>query len=373
MNAERLHALADKLRAELDLGSPQALNELVEAVRNSVQDPSNAGHQQAASDSRRRVGEILADAPSNSFSPALRQSLEEMGIAHLLGEALQEHVEEILARNEITPSAAAEELSPIAEELLNLDAGVNQLRTGLEQFNIGAEELDPGEFEIGFLVPRREVDNNLKQLGKEFKELDGILGPFLEISTGARPNVPVRSISSSDFQVLLDSLPATAALLMTAVERLISAYDKILNIRLARQQLAENSASQETLESAAKDAEGMMKEEIEGLADTLVEDVSNQGRANELRIEIRRSLNALANRIDAGYSIEVRAGELPEPEVEVDDEGEATETDKYAEVRKIVEEVLAGQRRLEFRNLTGEPILQLPEEANDNGDDAEGN
>jgi hypothetical protein len=61
------------------------------------------------------------DRPLNSFSPAWRQALEELGAAELLGERLRARIETIFERNEITPSAAADEIEPIAQRVKELD------------------------------------------------------------------------------------------------------------------------------------------------------------------------------------------------------------------------------------------------------------
>ena len=72
------------------------------------------------------------------------------------------------------------------------------------------------------------------------------------------------------------------------------------------------------------------------------------------------SLNALANRIDRGYNVEVRAGELPLPSDEGDENAEP-ESQEERDTREIVERVQAKQEGLKFSNATGQPILALPE------------
>lgn len=344
MNAERLHALANELKVELEQGSATLVQQLANGLQQAVQEPNQPSHQQSVSASRQKLIDMLEDAPSNRFSPAWRQALEELGVEDLVGRGLRTRIESIFARNEITLSAAAEQLAPIAKEIEGLNQALDQVRAGFGFFGVGAEELNPGDFEIGFLVPRRAVGEELEELGKEFGQIKRILGPLLELSTGGRPDVRVRSISSSEFQVFLESAPATALILATALERLISSYEKVMNIRLARQQLEENGASEETLSSAAGDAEEKMAKDIGELVEQLLTDAEGveSGRANELRKELKESLNALANRIDAGYSIEVRAGELPEP----DDEAAGEEDHQAAERRQVVEEVSAKQERL---------------------------
>lgn len=356
VNTERLHAIANAVEAEISAGSLTAVQELVTALRQAAQDP---GHQPAVSSLREQLGSQLRAAPSNGFSPAWREALTELGIADLLGESLLERVEEIFQRNEITLNTAADELQPYAERLAGLNEALERISGGFDYFQIGAEELAAGEFEVGFLIPREAVDADIGELGDEFVKIKRILGPFLELSTGTRPEIRVRSLSSSEFQVFLDSLPATALLLATTIERIISAYEKVMNIRLARQQLADAGASESTLRSVTEEADTKMAAEIEEFVEELLEqaDSLETGRANELRKELKDSLNSLANRIDRGYSLEVRAGELPQPE----EEPEGATADTQTELRETVAAVRAAQERIKFAELSGKPILELPE------------
>jgi hypothetical protein len=73
----------------------------------------------------------------------------------------------IVKRNEITPSAAAADLTPIAARLDALNTAIGQIRTGFESFIVGADGLERGDFEIGFLIPRPAVDDELQRLGKD--------------------------------------------------------------------------------------------------------------------------------------------------------------------------------------------------------------
>ena len=68
----------------------------------------------------------------------------------------------------------------------------------------------------------------------------------------------------------------------------------------------------------------------------------------------------LANRIDQGYGVEVRAGELLPPE----------DGDIPPEERQLVEDIRGMQKQLSSMNLTGQPVLQLPERSDDDEADS---
>jgi hypothetical protein len=370
VNAERLHAIAKALKDELDATQAVPLTQqLLQGLQSIDQQPGQPAPQQSVSEARAQLEARLAEAASNHHSPAWRNAVEELGVADLLGDRLGEQIEGIFDRNEITPAAAASELEPIATSLTRLDNALDQLLQGFDFFGIPAEELEPGEFEIGFLIPREAVEDELGELGLEFINVKRILGPFQELATGTREDLEVRSISSSAFQVFLQSAPAVALMFATALERLISSYEKVMNIRVAYQTLKESNVEQDALAAVEASAEKKIGEDINEMVEqTLAEaDDLEPARCNELRKELTDSLNALANRIDRGYSMEVRAGPLPEP----DDGEEEDESEDDKRLARIVEQVLAKQERLKFTNTSGAPILQLPEPTDSSATDPE--
>lgn len=114
--------------------------------------------------------------------------------------------------------------------------------------------------------------------------------------------------------------PAAAAIAI-GVERIIAAYEQLLEIRKLRTDLEEKGGGGDGLAGVEDHANEVMEEAITGAVEALVSRFSastDQGRTNELRIELTTTLNAVANRIDRGYNIEVRAGPIKEP-AEADD------------------------------------------------------
>lgn len=360
MNAERLHALAREVRDELDQGNvPKLMSDLVAALNEVVQQPQQAEPQQRLSDHRSQLRDALTTAPSNDFSPAWRQHLAELDLERLLGEQLLDQVEAVFSRNEITPAAAVDELQPLSQEVGRLQQDLEQLTDGLAGIGIGREQLAPGEFELGVLIPRGSVENQLGQLGGEFQQLSKILLPFYELATGSRPEPEVRAIASSDFSAFLTADPAVAACIAVAVERVIRLYKTILEIRTLRQGLVDQELPEEALEPIKAFVEARMEEGLDELANDLREEfrAEQDERGNELLQEIRGSLRAIANRIDEGFNFEVRHEPLPEPDGDEED-GEVTEGRPSPDYGDIVRGRLEGLR---WMNLSGKRILELPE------------
>ena len=212
----------------------------------------------------------------------------------------------------------------------------------------------------------------LEELGKEFVNLKKIIATFSEIAGENRPEVEVRSISSSEFQVFLDSAPAVAVLIATTIERLMKAYESFLTIKKLHQEMSDAGIPDEQLEPVSKRVSGNMKEEIRTIVEETLDEsgIKDEGRRNELRADLTIRVHELAERIDDGYDVGVRAGELPEPSEGDEEDGEPLD----AGTKEATEKVLDIQRSQEFLHVEGKSLLQLDpgepaELASDDGGD----
>lgn len=310
MNAERLHAIALSIRFDLDeTKTLDTLRALRDALQNQVGAPQEPTHQQAVSTNLQTLLAALDSAPSNAFPTTWLETLDELGFDGLLGTSLGDQVRAIFERNQITPSVAAEELDEFVTELAAHKTALDQLIEGMSHFEVGHEDLNPGEAELSILIPRLAVGERLRSLGLEFVDLEKLVGPFAELATGRRPEVRVRSIASSDYGVFLDIAPQAAAFMAVAVERVVALYKQLLEIRRLRQEMSDQGVTEDGLSGIDAHANELMSAGIEELADELADSTSvvDQHRSNELKIELRLSLNSIANKIDQGYSIDVRS------------------------------------------------------------------
>lgn len=358
MNCERLHKIALEMRRDLDqTTSENTLKQLVSALQNQVNQPQDPSHQQQVSTHRKTLQDALDTAPSNEFSPAWRQTLTELGADRLLGHALRQRVEEIFERNQITPSVALEELRAIHQDLQKLKESLDHVIAGFEQLGIGSEELQPGQCEVGVLIPRPSVDNMLNEFGQELREFDSIFGTFAEVATGSRPGFAIRSVSSTDLNIFLDMAPQIAACIAVAVERIVALYKNLLEIRKLRQELADHGVPDPNLSGISEYATTGMSDEIEKLIPELLDryyQKKDGGRRNELTIALRFALRKIAARIDKGYNIEIRAEPAPEQEQVAED---GTPSQKGAHIDAI----RSASKTLQFIKAEGDPILRLPE------------
>jgi hypothetical protein len=371
MNAERLHAVARAVKRDLDDMQVLAiLSRLRQGLEEQVNAPAEPGPQQQVSAARQELATALNAAPSNTWPAADQQLVEELGISDLLGSRLFQRIDEILARNEITPTVARDEIIPIHDRLAQVDQHLASLFSAFDFFSIGAEELPDADCELSFSIPRPAVRDELNALGDEFVALRRILGPFQELVLGSRPGVEVRSISSSDFGVYLLAAPAWAFGLAKAVQVIVDTYKSILEIRLHRHELSQIGVPDSALTTLDSHANTVMGERLATLTVELVSDVLpvheslDAGRRNELTIELGISLNKIANRIDRGYGIDVRApdvAEEPEPEEGVSPDPEELQRAEY--YRGIRDAAPA----LRYLKVEGDPILSLAESSTPEG------
>jgi len=187
------------------------LQQIVNSLQQIVNQPQQPQPQQQLSSALSQLHNELSDSLSDVFSPAWRQALEEIGGDELLGVALSERIKEIIEHNQITPSAAQQEIQQIQQSFEQFKSGIDNTVNGLKNLNIGYEKLEPGECEVGVVIPRKAINNHLNEFGKELQELNFIFGTFSELASGNRENYEIKSISSSDLGIYLAAIPPVAA------------------------------------------------------------------------------------------------------------------------------------------------------------------
>ena len=367
MNVEKLHAIASALRDDLSRSNvPSHLQQLVSALQNQINQPGQPAYQQQVSQSYEALRTALGRSVVNDFSPTWLQVLEEIGATPILGFNLDVRVTEIFTRNQITPSVALQELQTIHTEIQTLTSSVDLMLAAFRQLKIGSEELPVGDCEVGILVPRTFVGNRLDKFSEELGELNQIFGVFAEVATGGRPGFGIRAISSSELSIFLDAAPVIGACVAVATERIIALYKQLLEIRKLQGELAKQGLQKDSLKGIEKHANGVMEQGIDKLVKELLEDFhkgDDNGRKNELSIELKYALKRVANRVDRGFNIEVR---MTEPET-IEPEAHEQENAASKEATKHHARIAAASETLRFLKLEGDPILSLTEEKGEPG------
>ncbi len=352
-----MHTIFLAVQEELEsLDTVNLLNSLITSLQNQVNQPQQPNFQKEVSEHLITIKTTLTDSPSDTFSPAWRKVLEELQFDDYLGTYLLTKINNVFTRNEITPSVALDELSEIFARLSEIDQSLKKILEGFSTLDIGEDELQPGECEVGVLIPRDAFNNNIEDLSKELKEINFIFGTFEEIATGKRGGLKLRDLSSSDPSFFFDVLPKVAAFTAVAVERLIASYKQILEIRKLKMELQKQKVPTESLKGIEDPANTVLEKGIKKLMPELTGEfgvTEDRGRKNELKSALKISLNKLANRIDKGFNIEVRAA--PHKEAEEENSEDSKEDIKNISL------VLEKAEVLRFIKTSGDPILSLPE------------
>jgi hypothetical protein len=364
VNTERFRVIAGEVLDEMSsLQLLSNLESLVAGLDVLASQPSDAAAQARISEARTAL-QALENAPSNEWPASDRQVLDELSISDVLGDRLLASIEEILSRNEITPAVAASEIRPAFDRARSVNASLEAIVAAFNFFGIQPPRIGT-DAEIVVAIPRDAVHEHLGELGREFEELWRIIAPFQELMTGSRGDVSVASISSSMFGLELLVIPAMAYGIARAVNEILSVYKNILDIRLARQQLRDSGVPDDALSAVDEHANSIMSTNNEALATTLVAELPvapsiDEGRKNELAIEIRLSLNAIANRIDKGYEIDIRAPDEPTKDTDEAESSDETPLNSGEQLR-FREELRDLSRRLRNFKVEGASILTLPE------------
>lgn len=356
MNTTKLHTIAKSLVKELQrCGTVNALQQIVSALEQLARQPQQQSHQQKLSNQLIQLYTKLDTSPVEEYSPAWRDALEELGVSGNFGKALKEKIEKIIERNQITHKVALAELGKILFDIEETATKLKGLVNGLEYFAIGEDELTIDECEVGVIVPRKYVENNLKNFGKELVELEKTLVVFSELSTGTREPIQIRTISSSDLSVFLDFIPEIGACIAIAVERIVALYKQMLEIKKLKAELLMQNVPSEQLTGIDAHADSIVTPELEKIAAELLEKYGNhivKDRKNEVSTELRHSLKKLAKRIDRGFNIELRVAHIP-----AEEDGE-----ELSEQDLVIKQIVESAKNIEYSESSGEPVLFLTDE-----------
>lgn len=358
MNTTKLHLIAKDLLAELRrVGAVSLIQQSTQALQQQISQPQQPAHQKQLSAHLASLYQKLETSPIENYSPAWRDAMVELGVEDEFGSNLERKIKDILERNQITPQSALEELNKIHANITGTETNLKGLVNGLEYFTVGEDELNEEECEVGVIIPRSYVNDNLRSFGSELVQLEKTLLVFSELVTGQREPLKIRQISSSELSVFLQYIPEIGACLAVAIERIVALYKQLLEIKKLKQDLVKQEVPEEQLSGIDTHASSIVSPALDQLATDLLEEYGNHfdpGRKNEVSIEIRHSLNKLANRIDRGFNIELRVSPIEVAEDE-------SENEDINENQKAIRQIIESGSKINHLQQSGEPVLFLPE------------
>ncbi|MCH1539306.1 MAG: hypothetical protein L7S43_04950, partial [Flavobacteriaceae bacterium] len=182
MNVEKLNSLAyDLVEENKTLKYVTKFQTALGTLQNVINQPQQAQHQTNLAKQLTDLKASLSKSLVNTLSPAWYQVLVELEIDDVFGERLYNSIDKILSTNQITPAKAKTDLDILFNKLNDKMTAFTSVVNGLESLEIGYDELDKGECEIGVLIPREYIKNDLGKLGDEIKELTFIFNNYSEL------------------------------------------------------------------------------------------------------------------------------------------------------------------------------------------------
>lgn len=367
MNLGRFHSAIYSIKNEIEGNKNfELLTELQTSLQNSMsqQTPESAKTFKA---SYSTFINTLENAESNFTFPTRRKIYQEIGATQHIGIGLANKVKHVISENQIAPANALAEIQKINGEAKKFFEKVKTLDSTFSDLEIEYDELEPGEFEIGFSFPHEVIGTDIESLEKEFHRLDFALKTLQEISLGKVGQVSIKTISASEWQVFLESLPALAACTAVAIERIVALYKNNLEIKLLKQQLDERNLPKKVTKPLQDHIEQAVKEELRRIAEDLVEEfykVKDDGRKNELKNQASQALQYLADRMDHGATVEVHAEPPDEPKQEAGEEGaenniDSKILDEYHRVNEIANRVNQSSKLTLALEHSSGPVLSL--------------
>lgn len=372
MRAERLLKLAQLLRADYSATKiQQHLEALSAALENAINSP-NAETAAAVSVARARVNDALKSSSFNDVSPTTHIDLDELRMWEWTASRLAAQIDDAFLNNGVSLSDAKSEIDSIIETVKKDVNAANSINSSLTHFQIEPEELESGTFEIGILIPRDAIHNEVRRLGRELVDLNQMFSVFSEIYGDGREDFKLISISTSDPTVFMESPAAVAAAVVVAIERIVALYNQILTIRKAHQELEKNKISNKILSELKSEIDQKIKDGIAShVADIKKNGFSNidSGRKNELSKELDTVMWAMAKRIDAGYVFDVR-GRVDDPAEPAEGEEVSQRlSDETKSALKHLREVERANREIQKFRAEAVSVLQLPDKSEDSATD----
>ena len=317
----------------------------------------------------------------SGFAAGSKKFLEEAGIRPYLSDQLRSNIRAILNENSLTPMLAREQISGLQSEIGRTRSAVETILQGFVYLRIDHESPVAQECEASFLFPADFIGGRLDKFAAEVKEVDRTLGNLSEMATGDRKSgCKIHSVASSDFLIhVVISALSTARLFAKFISEVIGIYDKLQKAKQWTRQTERNKHfGEKAIAEMKKDIERIKSEEVERVVSVLIKDVNpdnSKGRSNELKIEMRRSINLQLHKMDNGVEVHIHLPPHPirEKGGSSSDKGRKKQNgkvllDQDKRLRLTIERILAEMPEVEIDE---KARLGLPAPSESDSDDAD--
>lgn len=167
MNVGRVFTLVQDIRAlDSKVRAQQMLSELRAGADSLANEPQNQGLQSAFVEKLKTLRTALVTL-EGQLNTGQREFLQSIGALDLFTEALADQIQDNIRDNGIAPAVVRTLITEAENRRQTVLANFDTLVQSLKNIGVEKDTLEPGEAEVGFLVPRELFDNKLKGLSKE--------------------------------------------------------------------------------------------------------------------------------------------------------------------------------------------------------------
>lgn len=304
---------------------------------------------------------------NNLLQPYAKQTLDEIGISDYIGRKFSKTIERLVTSNSYDQAKTIEELQEFRNDLHEKITEVNKINSAFTALDVEYETVQPGENEIGLLLPRELTGENIENLGQELQQINKVFRAINEITGNEEYSPRIRTISSSWWQIFLELDHTQIAAWIFAIERIVSLFKTNLEIKVLQKQLEEKELPKRITSAIEKEVEGKIKKGIAKIASEIRKKFSandDEQRLNELEIQLRQGLTYIAKRLNQGAEIEINIS-LPSKPKKPDGADEDQELlENYQTLLTAYEEQLKKVQDLQGKAfITSQSTLELEKDA----------
>lgn len=375
MHVGRFHAALECIKREYESKNILALlQQLQAALQQSVSQPTTETAKEFKIQYS-KLTTLLSSSDINTTTGTRKMIFENIGASKHLGDGLLVKIKRLISANQIVPANALSELNVLIQEITTFLTSINNIINEFESLEIEYEELNPGEFEGGISIPRSAISSNLEDLSKEFLNIDTFVKTVKEIVGDESTSASVKTITSTEWQIFIEYIPEAAACAALAVERIVALYKNHLEIRKLKMDMDERNLPESVTKPMQDYIDSIVKEKLREIGEEVVDTCyksDDEGRKNELKTKLTRSLRYVAKRIDHGATFETDASipDKPTPE-EGSEENDEASLEKYNKLKELAEYVIQTKKEISRLERSEQPMLMLTEEVD--GDEKDNN
>lgn len=260
----------------------------------------------------------------NLSQPFAQQVIAELGLSDILSPLFEQKINKAIAERSFDPIGLAAELRQIGAKATEKIAQIRAIDTAFRELDVEFERVENTAAEVGLMLPREIVGDNLGSLTTEFNDIGKLARAISEMVGATEYDPKVITIASSWWQVFLDLNPDAILVWVFAIERIVNLFKSNLEIKNLQRQLSEKEISKDITDLIQREIDRRVSEGLRDLASELrasYATLDDTARLNEIETQLRQGLYYLAKRLNQGAQVEINVAVPLEPQ---DDNAEAS-------------------------------------------------